>query len=337
LDTWTEQKWHTTTEAEQDDDRNDKTVYAFPQPTFDEIRLTTSFGNFLDQPMKGCRVEHAEFEKEVKTGPHSWEIYSADDLPANHDWRNVDGRNYLSWNKNQHIPQYCGSCWAQGSTSAIADRFNILDYRSGNTPVTPVGLDAQVMINCNLGGTCDGGNPTGVYTYAHTTGIPSSSCEQYTALNLSERACESIDVCRDCTWPPPAEGDSGLDKCEAVDFRHYYIGDHYHVRGADQMKAEIYANGPISCGIDVTDGLLAYTSGIYSEEKKLPMINHEVSVVGYGVEDDVEFWVVRNSWGNYWGETGFFRITMHENNLALERNCLAGTPQYEKPTTVESQ
>jgi cathepsin X len=48
------------------------------------------------------------------------------------------------------------------------------------------------------------------------------------------------------------------------------------------MKAEIAAHGPISCGIEVTENFLNYTTGIYSEYKLYPMINHEISVVGYG-------------------------------------------------------
>ena len=66
------------------------------------------------------------------------------------------------------------------------------------------------------------------------------------------------------------------------------------------MKKEIYANGPISCGMYLSPNLIVnYTGGIYSE--KVPdvesLINHDVSVVGYKVEEGTgrEYWVVRNS------------------------------------------
>jgi cathepsin X len=103
------------------------------------------------------------------------------------------------------------------------------------------------------------------------------------------------------------------------------------------MKAEIYANGPISCGVHVTDNFEHnYNGGIYSE-KTIPLINHEISVVGFGVDEatGTEYWIGRNSWGTYWGEYGFFRIQMHSDNLGIELDCVAGTPSYTKPSATE--
>jgi cathepsin X len=91
----------------------------------------------------------------------------------------------------------------------------------------------------------------------------------------------------------------------------------------------------VSCSIDATEKLEAYTGGIFSEFNPLPIPNHVVSIVlcfvitvsvavtfqpcspyaisskhlqvGYGTENGTNYWVVRNSWGEPWGEHGYFR------------------------------
>ena len=79
---------------------------------------------------KACRVRKAMYEEGHRVrSPLPQHTVMASDLPENWDWRNVSGRNYLSWSVNQHIPQYCGSCWAQGTLSALADRYWLSKYQ----------------------------------------------------------------------------------------------------------------------------------------------------------------------------------------------------------------
>jgi cathepsin X len=330
-DTWTNDTRHESTKEEL------KEIEAVKEEIKAIKEEETSKQSFLQIPKakKACRVEKAFF----KNGPKpeevpAWEEIDTATLPDNWDWGTIDGVNYLSWNKNQHIPEYCGSCWAQGTTSALADRFNIL---LKNKNPTPVGLNAQVIVNCEAGGDCEGGNPGGVWEFASDEGIPDSSCIQYVALDLGKqkeghRKCEAIDKCRDCTWPPCDVGKTCLDKCWAVDYKPYYTSNYYNLRGAEKMKAEIYKNGPIGCGIEATDAFEKYTGGIYSEHKLFPMINHEISVVGWGKDASTgeEYWLGRNSWGTYWGEYGFFKMAMHKDNLAIETDCTAGIPSFKK-------
>jgi cathepsin X len=84
------------------------------------------------------------------------------------------------------------------------------------------------------------------------------------------------------------------------------------------MAKEIYARGPISCGIDAAP-ILEYTGGIASDAGDY--VDHVISVVGWGQEDGIPYWIVRNSWGEYWGEMGFVRVAKGSNALHLEEQC----------------
>ena len=241
-----------------------------------------------------------------------WDIVNASTLPKDFDWRNVNGTNYLSWTKNQHIPQYCGSCWAQAATSSLADRFNIM---LGNLNPTPVALSAQVLVNCNYGGNCEGGSPGTAFYYIHENGIPDQTCQVDLAKNLDKKTCEPIDICKDCRGPTPDEGQSGQENCWAVDnYRRFFVSSYYGLSTPAKMKAELFVNGPIACGIMVTQTFYKhYVKGqIYKEDVDEVSINHIISIVGWGYDEteQTEFWIGRNSWGTYWGDHGFFMIKM---------------------------
>jgi len=268
-----------------------------------------------------CRVPKATFtngEKVLSHRPH--EFLNEKDMPAAWDWSNIDGVNYLTATRNQHVPTYCGGCWAFGTTSALSDRISIM--RNNTWP--RIQLSPQVLINCRGGGSCQGGNPAEALEYIEAKGIPDETCQNYVAEN---KECQPLGVCETCA-PGPGFPDVPSDSvCKPVEkYDNYKVTEFGEVAGAAKMKAEIYARGPIGCGIMVTDKFENYTGGIYSEWKFWPQINHEISLTGWGVENGVEYWILRNSWGSYWGEQGFARVLMHKNNLGLETDCTWGVP-----------
>jgi cathepsin X len=69
-----------------------------------------------------------------------------------------------------------------------------------------------------------------------------------------------------------------------------------------RLQAEIYARGPVAAGVNA-EPLVEYTGGIVKDTAFTHMmVNHVVSIVGWGTEAETGdlYWIVRNSWGQYW-------------------------------------
>ena len=84
-------------------------------------------------------------------------------------------------------------------------------------------------------------------------------------------------------------------------------------------------NGPIICQLKATQGFQQYKGGIYQEPLDYATPDHYIVLVGWGVENGTHYWIGRNSWGTYWGESGYFRISTNQRtNLGITDQCWWG-------------
>jgi cathepsin X len=265
-------------------------------------------------PPHGTRIFNPPGHTRLRS-VHTPPKYNHANTPTSVDWRNVNGQSLVTKDLNQHIPQYCGSCWAHGTMSSLADRVKII--RQGAWP--EINFAIQYILNCgqNVGGTCDGGSPTGAFQFVQEKGVPEDTCLQYQAQDFQ---CTSMNTCRNCKGPP------GSGSCWAQqNYTRYYVDEYDTVTGVSNIMAEVAARGPVAAGIDATV-LETYTGGIITATQPSD-INHVVSIVGYGTENGTDYWIVRNSWGQYWGENGWFRIIRGENALGIEEMVSWATPK----------
>jgi len=251
-----------------------------------------------------------------------------DGYPSDFSWCNKDGVNYCTPNLNQHIPQYCGSCWAHGSVSALGDRIKIARKAQG----ADVQLSVQHILNCAGVGSCHGGTVDGPYQWlkrlsdktgsgiSYATSQPYMACSSESSEGLCNNAkwdCSAENVARTCsTFGVPCVGLSSYPNAT--------ISDYGSIAGKKGMMKEIYNRGPIACGIDAGP-ILNYQTGIAKNRFSL-LQDHVISVVGWGTDaKEGLYWIVRNSWGEYWGEQGYVRV--RSGSLALERSCAWAVPK----------
>lgn len=185
----------------------------------------------------------------------------------------------------------CGSCYAMATLASIETQVFI---KTGKL----VQLSEQEIMDCSGEfGTfgCEGGIAFRVYDYIKENG-GISSAEDYPYEG-------KIGKCRK----------EGKKKIE-INIDGYGFVNSYNDEAL--MKA-IVEHGAVMVSMDTDhESFMFYSSGIYYEENCTEEVNHGVVLVGFGIENGIDYWIVKNSFGDKWGESGFLRV-----KRGTEKDC----------------
>ncbi|ANQ08334.1 Vivapain-2 [Plasmodium coatneyi] len=209
-----------------------------------------------------------------------------------YDWRE---HNAVSKIKNQSL---CGSCWAFGAVGAVESQYAIRKNQH-------ILISEQELVDCsdkNFG--CYGGLASSAYDDVIDLGYLCSESE-YPYVGFKPRTCE-------------------IKKCKEK----YTIKSYVQIP-EDKYKEAIQFLGPLTLGLTVDDNFYDYQEGIFTSDS-IDEPNHEVMIVGYGVQEIFNseinanekhyYYIIKNSWGTSWGEKGFMRIETDELGLKKINN-----------------
>ncbi|XP_058221112.1 cysteine proteinase mucunain-like [Rhododendron vialii] len=212
-------------------------------------------------------------------------VKDGESLPDAVDWREkgavVDVKDQGS----------CGSCWAFSTIAAVEGVNQIV---TGDL----ISLSEQELVECdnmyNEG--CDGGLMDYAFEFIiNNGGIDSEADYPYNArdgkCDLSRKNAKVVTI--DSYEDVPANDEKALQKA--------------------------VASQPVSVAIEAGGMTFQfYESGVYTG-KCGTALDHGVTAVGYGTDDGADYWIVKNSWGSSWGESGYIR--MERGTAGLTGKC----------------
>jgi cathepsin B len=101
-----------------------------------------------------------------------------------------------------------------------------------------------------------------------------------------------------------------------------------HFVGIEDIKKAILLEGPVSASIAIDRWFTIYHGGIYRSSLKPPIEagNHAVEIIGWGKENNEEYWIILNQYGRFWGENGRIRIKMGTNEGLIESFVYGALP-----------
>ena len=191
----------------------------------------------------------------------------------------------------------CGSCWAFSSTGGIEGAWQL----AGNSLTS---VSEQELVSCDkVDSGCQGGLMDNAYSWLKSKqggSIVTEAAYPYTSGGGSTGTCKSL---------------SGM----AVGAT---ISGHTDVTNSeDQMAAWTAKNGPLPIAVDAQSGWQTYTGGILSSCSG-KQLDHGVLAVGL---EAGKYWIVKNSWGSSWGESGYIRLKYGTKQCGLNLSPVVPT------------
>uniref|UniRef100_A0A8D3A1F6 Cathepsin S-like n=1 Tax=Scophthalmus maximus TaxID=52904 RepID=A0A8D3A1F6_SCOMX len=228
---------------------------------------------------------------DLERGPGSNSSRVNASLPTSLDWRE---KGLVTEVKMQGS---CGSCWAFSAVGALEGQLK------KSTGVL-ISLSPQNLVDCSIkygNRGCNGGFMTNAFQYViKNQGIDSD--EAYPYIGKREQ----------CKYD---------QQYRAANCSSYVLlqeGDEF---GLKQALADI---GPISVAIDASRSKFAfYRHGVYIDGRCTHKVNHGVLAVGYGRERGHDYWLVKNSWGENYGDDGYIKMARKQTQPMWHRTlCL---------------
>uniref|UniRef100_A0A3B0N0S6 Cysteine proteinase, tacP, putative n=1 Tax=Theileria annulata TaxID=5874 RepID=A0A3B0N0S6_THEAN len=225
--------------------------------------------------------KHLEFKKMSHKNPiYISKLKKAKGIEEIKDLSLITGEN-LNWARTDAVSpikdqgDHCGSCWAFSSIASVESLYRLYKNKS-------YFLSEQELVNCDKSSMgCAGGLPITALEYIHSKGVSFESEVPYTGI---------VSPCK-----PSIKNKVFIDSISIL-------------KGNDVVNKSLVIS-PTVVGIAVTKELKLYSGGIFTG-KCGGELNHAVLLVGEGVDHEtgMRYWIIKNSWGEDWGENGFLRL-----------------------------
>eukprot|EP00347_Sterkiella_histriomuscorum_P011263 403373123 len=205
----------------------------------------------------------------------------------------------FNWVQNNRITPVkyqgtCGSCYAIAVLESMLLILNPFRY-------SRINLSEQQIIDCTYGKNfgCEGGHPIYVFDYLQKYRSVSDNVYPYTGkLQFCDKLTVQI---------------NGI-----ISVKSQVYG--YTTQAASLLK--IVQQQPVAIAVNAYNVVFqGYKKGIVNSELYCKgEVDHAVALVGYGQQNGTKYWIIKNSWGTNWGESGYIRIEMRDGNGICNMN-----------------